>query len=101
MDTTSNKTFPAFAFAALLLGGIAIGFAGIFMRLSDVSPLASAFWRMALAAPFLWGWALAVRGQDEANNKRIDFTKVLVLAGIYFAGDMGIWHLSLHYTTVS
>ena len=98
---TSAKTFPAFAFFALLLGGVAIGFAGIFMRLSDVSPLASAFWRMALAAPFLWAWALAVRKQDEAGNKRTDFTKALMLAGIYFAADMGIWHLSLHYTTVS
>jgi drug/metabolite transporter (DMT)-like permease len=98
---TSPKAFPAFAFAALLFGGIAIGFAGILMRLSDVSPVASAFWRMALAAPALWAWAWAVRRQDQAAGKRIDFTKVLLLAGIYFAGDMGIWHLSLHYTTVS
>lgn len=98
---TSSKAFPAFAFAALLFGGIAIGFAGILMRLSDVSPVASAFWRMALAAPALWAWAWAVRKQDQAAGKRIDFTKVLLLAGIYFAGDMGIWHLSLHYTTVS
>jgi len=101
MDTTLEKEFPVLAFAALLVGGMAIGFAGIFMRLSDVNPLASAFWRMALAAPFLWAWAFAVRGQDEAAGKRTDFTKALVLAGIYFAGDMGIWHLSLHYTTVA
>ncbi|HJV87207.1 MAG TPA: DMT family transporter [Noviherbaspirillum sp.] len=98
---TSNKSFPAFAFAALLAGGMAIGFAGILMRLSDVNPLASAFWRMALAAPFLWAWAFAVRAQDEAARKRTDFTRALALAGIYFAGDMGIWHLSLHYTTVA
>jgi drug/metabolite transporter (DMT)-like permease len=98
---TSNKPFPVLAFAALLLGGIAIGFAGIFMRLSDVNPLASAFWRMALAAPPLWGWALASRKQDMAADKRIDFTKGLALAGIYFAGDMALWHLSLHYTTVA
>jgi drug/metabolite transporter (DMT)-like permease len=97
----STKHFPAFAFFALLLGGTAIGFAGIFMRLSDVNPLASAFWRMALAAPFLWAWAFAVRKQDEASGKRTDFTRALALAGIYFAADMGIWHLSLHYTTVS
>ncbi|RZI43407.1 DMT family transporter [Herbaspirillum sp. HC18] len=101
MDTTLEKDFPALAFAALLAGGMAIGFAGIFMRLSDVNPLASAFWRMALAAPMLWAWAFAVRGQDEAAGKRTDFTRALVLAGIYFAGDMGIWHLSLHYTTVA
>lgn len=101
MDTTLEKNFPVLAFAALLVGGMAIGFAGIFMRLSDVNPLASAFWRMALAAPFLWAWAFAVRRQDEAAGKRTDFTRALVLAGIYFAGDMGIWHLSLHYTTVA
>jgi drug/metabolite transporter (DMT)-like permease len=95
------KPFPAFAFFALLVGGTAIGFAGIFMRLSDVNPLASAFWRMALAAPLLWGWACAVRKQDKASGKRTNFTLALVLAGIYFAGDMGLWHLSLHYTTVS
>lgn len=98
---THNKKFPAFAFAALLLGGIAIGFAGIFMRLSDVNPLASAFWRMALAAPLLWAWTFFVRAQDDAGGMRADFSKALMLAGIYFAGDMGIWHLSLHYTTVA
>jgi drug/metabolite transporter (DMT)-like permease len=95
------KPLPAFAFFALLVGGTAIGFAGIFMRLSDVNPLASAFWRMALAAPLLWGWACAVRKQDKASGKRTNFALALVLAGIYFAGDMGLWHLSLHYTTVS
>jgi drug/metabolite transporter (DMT)-like permease len=97
----SPKHFPTLAFSALLLGGVAIGFAGIFMRLSDVNPIASAFWRMALAAPVLWAWAFAVRRQDEAAGKRTDFTKALALAGFYFAGDMGIWHLSLHYTTVA
>lgn len=96
-----QKHFPVLAFAALLIGGMAIGFAGIFMRLSDVNPIASAFWRMALAAPFLWIWALAVRGQDEAAGKRTDFTLGLVLAGVYFAADMALWHLSLHYTTVA
>lgn len=98
---TTTKSFPVFAFIALLSGGIAIGFAGILMRLSDVSPLASAFWRMALAAPVLWGWAWAVRRQDLAAGLRTDFTRALALAGVYFAGDMGIWHLSLHYTTVA
>lgn len=97
----SSRHFPASAFVALLAGGVAIGFAGIFVRLSDVGPLASAFWRMALAAPVLWGWALAVRRQDDAAGKRTDFTRALLLAGLYFAGDMAVWHVSLHYTTVA
>lgn len=95
------KKFPVVAFISLLLGGVAIGFAGILMRLSDVNPVASAFWRMALAAPVLWCWAFAVRKQDRLSGKRIHFSKVLLLAGIFFAADMGNWHLALHYTTVS
>jgi drug/metabolite transporter (DMT)-like permease len=95
------RKFPPLALAALFFGGTAIGFAGIMMRLSDVNPLASAFWRMALALPVLWTWAWLVREQDRRRAMRTDFTPVLALAGIYFAGDMAFWHLSLHYTTVS
>lgn len=95
------KPFPVLAFCALLLGGMAIGFAGILMRLSDVNPVASAFWRMALAAPLLWIWALNTAGGDRAAGLRTDLGKVLLLAGLFFAGDMGIWHLSLDYTTVA
>jgi drug/metabolite transporter (DMT)-like permease len=98
---STEQRFPAFAFAALLLGGAAIGFAGILMRLSDVNPIASAFWRMALAAPILWAWALATQGPDRAAGMRTDFGAALALSGIWFAGDLGTWHLSLHYTTVA
>jgi len=42
------------AFLCLLAGGCAIAFAPIFVRLSDTGPVASAFWRTALAAPLLW-----------------------------------------------
>ncbi|MDF3037037.1 MAG: EamA/RhaT family transporter, partial [Paucimonas sp.] len=97
----STKSFPLAAFATLLCGGTAIGFAGIFMRLSDVNPIASAFWRMALAAPLLWMWALSSTKVDGATGKRIDYTHGLAYAGLFFAGDMAFWHLSLHYTTVS
>src|SRR6185369_5501661 len=42
------------AFICLLAGGCAIAFAPILVRLSDTGPVASAFWRCALAAPLLW-----------------------------------------------
>jgi len=97
----AGKLFPWLAFISLLGGGAAIGFAGILMRLSDVAPVASAFWRMALASPILWLWAFSVRHEDRREARTLGFAPVLLLAGIYFAGDMGLWHLSLHYTTVS
>jgi drug/metabolite transporter (DMT)-like permease len=100
-DGVGARHAPALGFAALLVGGVAIGFAGIMMRWSDVSPLASAFWRLALAAPVLWAWAWSTRVQDRAAGRRTGFSRPLLLAGLFFAGDMGLWHLSLHYTTVS
>ncbi len=63
MPMNSNRNFPAPAFAALLLDGMTIGFAGIFMRVSDVNPIASAIWRMALAALLLSGISLSKRGR--------------------------------------
>ena len=95
------KPFPLLPFCALLFGGAAIGFAGILMRLSDVNPVASAFWRMALAMPVLWVWAWRVGPADRAAGLRTDFSKILLLAGLFFSADMGVWHLSLHYTTVA
>lgn len=95
------KSFHAGAFGALLAGGVAIGFAGIFMRLSDVNPIASAFWRMLLAAPVLWAWALATARADRAAGLRTGLTTVAALSGLFFGIELGIWHLSLHYTTVA
>ena len=46
------------AFLCLLAGGCCIAFAPIFVRLSDTGPVASAFWRVLLAMPVLWLWAL-------------------------------------------
>ena len=44
------------AFLCLLGGGCAIAFAPILVRIADTGPVASAFWRCALAAPLLWLW---------------------------------------------
>ncbi|MEN9867320.1 MAG: hypothetical protein RL748_2910 [Pseudomonadota bacterium] len=97
----NSKHFSLGAFVCLIIGGSALGFTGVFMRLSDVSPVASAFWRFALAAPVLWIWALSVEKENIAKRRWISLHKVLVLAGLYFAGDMFLFHQSLHYTTVS
>ncbi len=98
---TASHATALLPFIALLTGGISIGFAGIFMRLSDVDPISSAFWRMTLAAPFLWLWVFCTTSQETTASKRTSFTPILAWTGMYFAGDMGLWHESLHYTTVA
>ena len=87
------------AIAALLLGAAAIAFAPMFVRISDISPTASAFWRMALAAPVLWVWVFASeRHSVQAAGAQ---WKLLVLAGIFFAADLGVWHWSILFTSVA
>lgn len=87
------------AIAALLLGAAAIAIAPVFVRLSDTSPAASAFWRMALAAPVLWLWVFAAE-RNRAPAGKPQWT-LLIFAGLCFAGDLGAWHWSITLTSVA
>lgn len=88
----------AIAFAALVIGAFAMGASPIFVRLADVGPYASAFWRCALALPFLALWAI-----NEPKEYRASFPpdRTVVLSGLFFAGDLFFWHLSILATTVA
>lgn len=91
------------SFAALIAGAGAIGFAPIFVRLSEVGPSATAFWRILLATPVLWGWLLAARRADPAPARPISRADAWGLAGVgaLFAGDLAFWHWSIHLTSVA
>src|SRR5258705_10831927 len=89
------------AFLCLLAGGCAIAFAPIFVRLSDTGPLASAFWRCALATPLLWMWVRSTPGTDPKPGKPGSVPIALILAGLFFAADLGVWHFSIIWTSVA
>ena len=83
------------AFLCLLAGGCSIAFAPIFVRLSDTGPVASAFWRVALAIPFLWVWVFYQRSSESRP------TPAILGAGVLFALDLGVWHWSIVWTSVA
>ena len=93
---TSGTALPV---AALLLGGCAIGFAPILVRWSDVGPVASAFWRLALAVPLLWWWAIAA--SPRAATTAPAAWRTAAFAGLFFAADLAVWHWSIVYTSVA
>ena len=66
------------------------------MRLADVGPFASAFWRVALALPALYAW---MRWEGDAPARR--FSLPIVLAGLAFTGDLLFWHASILRTHVA
>jgi drug/metabolite transporter (DMT)-like permease len=87
------------ALAALLLGATCIALSPIFVRLSETGPTASAFWRVALAVPVLWGVLLAARRASTPGPGAP--WALLAAAGVAFAGDLGFWHASIQLTSVA
>ena len=85
-------------FAALVAGALAMGISPIFVRLADVGPFASAFWRVTLALPLLWAW-LKIAEAREPSDGRIG--RADIFAGLAFAGDLFFWHLSIVTTSVA
>jgi drug/metabolite transporter (DMT)-like permease len=65
-----------------------------------VGPQASAFWRTALALPFLWLW-VRFDERDLRARPPFRFDASIVLVGACFAGDLFFWHLAILNTTVA
>ena len=100
--TAGERTWRI-AFLVLMLGATAIAFAPIFVRLSEVGPTATAFWRVALAAPVLWLWLAGPAGAGGHRRRPHGAGDVakLSLAGFFFAGDLIFWHWSMQFTSVA
>lgn len=97
-----NMQIETLALVALVLGALAIGFAPIFVRLSDVDPTATAFWRVALSIPFFVFWAHRQnQGAKKEKVLRAGDYKALLFGGALFAIDLAFWHWSLQHTTVA
>ncbi len=94
------------AFPALLIGSLCLAFGPWLVRLADVGPLQSAFWRMGLAAgPLLIaGWAMSGRRGTAMLGPAGGRTVALLLAamaGAAFAVDLAAWHLGIARTTLA
>ena len=78
----------------LVFGACVIGFSGVLVRLTGTGPAAAGFWRLAFAAPLLAGMARASSGAIGRPSP------LALLAGLFFALDLGFWHYGIKYTSV-
>jgi drug/metabolite transporter (DMT)-like permease len=101
-DVATQRT-NHLALMALFAGAIAISFAPIFVRLSQVGPSATGFWRLALALPALWLWFNFEGRRATAPRQPVSLTDYsrLALAGLFLAGDLAVWHSSIKFTSVT
>ena len=124
---TRPGTLAALAATGVVLGAVATSSNPVFVRLSDVPETASAFHRMAWALPAFVMWGLvaglgtcrAGAGEDSRSPAVVRSRRLprptrpsgipaeprdlllLVLCGVFFAGDLAALHAAVHLTTAA
>ena len=102
-DTAASDRTARIALIALLIGALGIALSPIFVRLSEIGPVATAFWRIGFAMPVVFVWMVL---ESRSNNpprrpsSRRDYLR-LIWAGLFFAGDLAVWHWSIQFTSVA
>ena len=95
----SRSTFLV-SMLALLGAALAMSISPSLVRFADVGPLSSAFWRVFLAMPVLWIWMRAEESQlGKAKGK--SWSLPILLTGLFFAGDLLLWHLAIMKTSIA
>ena len=92
------STADRLALPILLLGAVSISFSGIFVKLSEVGPISTGFYRMALPLPVmaigLWLAACRYPGRKLPRIGSRGWTGIHV-AAFFLAADLVVWNWSL------
>ncbi len=86
------------ALPILLLGAVSISFSGIFVKLSEVGPISTGFFRMALPLPVMAiGLWVTARRRADRRLPRIGWRGWVGIhvAAFFLALDLIVWHWSL------
>lgn len=83
---------PLRALLAMLAGAACLSTGAVWVKLADVPPSVSAFWRMAFGALFLGLWLLWARRPFLARGRG---SGLYLLAAVAFAVDLFLYHRSI------
>jgi drug/metabolite transporter (DMT)-like permease len=88
-----------YAFPALICGNLVLALGPWMVRIADVGPVASGFWRMGLAVPLLLLLARHQAGPKLAPSRGL--VVLLSIAGLFFAADLAAWHVGIRMTKLA
>lgn len=89
------------AWAALVVANLLLALGPWFVRLADVGPVSAAFWRIALAVPFLLLIARWSGGPLPLARLRGPLLLTIAAGGLFFALDLAAWHLGIVRTRLA
>jgi drug/metabolite transporter (DMT)-like permease len=87
------------AFPALIVGNVVLAIGPWFVRLADVGPIASGFWRLALAVPFLF--LIARMSGRKFGRPSLGLWLMIAVGGLFFAADLAFWHIGILHTKLA
>ena len=98
----SKAAYGRGAYIALAAGILGLAFSPLLVRASEIGPSATAVQRVLLAMPVLTVWMLIEQrglGALTAISRRDWLT--LILAGVFWTGDLVAWHWGLQFTSIA
>jgi drug/metabolite transporter (DMT)-like permease len=96
MNRAAHSQPHRFAFPALLLGNCTLAFGPWLVRLADVGPVATGFWRVTIALPFLW--LLAHASGQRSHWPRRPLTVAILIAAVFYVLDLAAWNAGIRMT---
>ena len=90
---------PRYGLAALIVANALLALGPMFVRIADTGPVASAFWRMALALPLIA--LMAYVGPKSSGRMTPMLIVIIAASGILFAADLASWHVGIMNTKVA
>lgn len=91
----------ALPFVAMIAGNALLALGPWSVRLADVGPVASGFWRVTLALPFLLAIAWRSGPVPRGAWRRMTIVLLLAFAGLCFALDLASWHAGILRTRLA
>jgi len=90
------------AYVALAAGILGLAFSPLLVRASEIGPSATAVQRVLLAMPVLTIWMLVEqRGLGALTTLRRRDWLTLIMAGLFWTGDLVAWHWGLKLTSIA
>jgi drug/metabolite transporter (DMT)-like permease len=95
----SRSSQGRYAFPALIAGNLVLALGPWMVRLADVGPVASGFWRVTLALPFLFLLPWRQQSRREAPGRSL--VAVVALGGLLLGADLAAWHVGIGMTKLA